>query len=223
MDLQKHLDFFNPLEHTNAIHLIGCGAIGSNTAAQLIRLGFKSLVLYDFDIVTPHNITNQLYRHKDLDKPKTEALKEQLLEINPDAHIFIVKDGWKPKTRLDYIVILALDSIELRKQIVEENQENNDIIALLDMRIGLSESQAYFADWSKKEDRKRILSTMQFTDKEAREHTPVSACGTTLSVLPTVQAIVSYGIMNIINFLKTKEYNYQITTDTIQGRTFSMR
>ena len=51
------------------------------------------------------------------------------------------------------------------------------MVALLDMRIGLSESQAYFADWSKKEDRKRILSTMQFTDKEAREHTPVSACG----------------------------------------------
>ena len=37
-------------------HMLGCGAIGSSTAIQLVRMGAKEIVLYDFDKVEEANV-----------------------------------------------------------------------------------------------------------------------------------------------------------------------
>ena len=37
MDIIKHLEFFNPLEMEDSIHIIGLGAIGSTVAETLTR------------------------------------------------------------------------------------------------------------------------------------------------------------------------------------------
>ena len=46
---------------------------------------------------------------------------------------------------------------------------------------------------------------MAFSHEEAKENTPVSPCGTELSVTPTVRAIIAAGIANFINYAKTKD------------------
>ena len=87
MNLNKHFEFFNPTEIKDEICIIGCGAIGSTIAEMLVRLGIESINLYDFDTVSEHNITNQMFRNEDIGKNKVDALEEILLGINPDLDV----------------------------------------------------------------------------------------------------------------------------------------
>lgn len=219
MDTTKHSEWFNPQEHKGPVHIIGAGAIGSNTASQLVRLGFTNIRLYDFDEIEPHNITNQTYKEKDIGKKKTEALRDHLLEINPEADIKTYEEGWTEGMNLNNIVILCLDSINTRRQIMEDNEYNLSINFVVDMRIGLQQAQMYAANPKDYQELKRFMSNLQFDDDEVS--VPLSACGTQLTVLPTIESIVSMGVMNIIKYLKGDDYAYQIITDTIQGITKS--
>ena len=216
MELSKHINFFDPMKVEEQIHIIGLGALGSNLAHQLVRLGITNLKLYDFDGVEEHNITNQMYHASDIGDSKINALHKRLMDIRPNGlSIEKFPQGWKPNTPLRGFVFLCLDSIELRKQILEENQFNPAIIFVTDMRIGLEEAQMYCAEWSDFSAVERTISTMQFKDDEVE--VPVSACGTQLTVLPTIQIIVSVAVMNFINYSKTKQYNYQSVINSIQG------
>lgn len=213
MNLNKHLEFFNPTEVKDEIHIIGCGAIGSTVAEMLARLGFKELYLYDFDTVSEHNITNQMFRFKDVSKLKVEALAEILTEINPDIVLHLEPEGYTEFTRLNGIVFLAVDSIELRKEIVTTLRYNKDIKYVTDCRMGLTDAQCYTADWTKEVDIERLLQSMQFSSEEAKAATPISACGTTLSVTPTVRMVVSLCVSNLINFFKNNKVKNMIIVD----------
>ena len=214
MNLNKHQEFFDPTQIKQEIHIIGCGAIGSTIAEMFTRLGFQSLYLYDFDKVSDHNITNQMFRMKDIGKLKVDALEEILKEINPDIKISKCDTGWDEYTRLSGIVILAVDSIELRKQIVESIKYNKAVTYVTDCRMALTDAQTYAADWSDDKAVETLLSTMQFSSEEAKAATPVSACGTSLSVTPTVRVIVSLCTANLINFLKGTEYKKLLIADS---------
>ena len=85
MDLSKSYEFFKPEMLTSRVHVIGCGAIGSTVAENLVRFGITNITLYDFDKVEAHNIANQMFRSTDIGKLKIEALADQLCEINPDC------------------------------------------------------------------------------------------------------------------------------------------
>lgn len=212
MDLNKHLEFFNPTD-VGSVHIIGCGAIGSNVAIMLTRLGFPKIHLYDFDTVGTHNITNQQYRFKDVGLPKVDALAEQLKEINPEVIVTKHNEGWKPGTNLNNIVVLAVDNMDVRRGVVDDNKLNNNIKVMLDFRMRLTDAQHYACDWSSFDNIGNFMSTMSFSNEEADQATPVSACGTSLSVAPTVWTIVSVGVSNLMKFLKDKELNKIILID----------
>ena len=95
MDLVKSYDFFKPETCGDRIHIIGCGAVGSTVAENLVRFGLTNITLYDFDTVEAHNIANQMFRTIDIGKPKTQALAEILTEINPamEPKMPIVAEG----------------------------------------------------------------------------------------------------------------------------------
>lgn len=215
MDLSKHISFFDPVKIEEQIHIIGLGAVGSNVAHQLVRLGVTKLHLYDFDIVDHHNITNQMYRAYDIGSTKLSALYRGLKDINPAVEIIGYPNGWEPGMELRGNVFLCLDSIELRHKILSENLFNPHIKFVTDLRIGLSEGQMYATAWKEFEHRERIISTMKFKDDEVV--VPVSACGTQLTVLPTIQMIVSIGVMNFIEFIKEGSFKYQAVIDSVQG------
>lgn len=65
------------------VGIAGLGGLGSNIAVHLARLGVGTLVLADFDRVDVTNLNRQHYTMRDLGRPKTEALTDQLREINP--------------------------------------------------------------------------------------------------------------------------------------------
>lgn len=203
LDLSKSYDFFQPEKDDSMIHIVGCGSVGSTVAENLARCGVKNFTLWDFDDVEPHNIVNQMFRQQDVGRPKVEALKDILVEINPElsSSIKLKPKGWNGEMLSGYI-FLAVDSIEIRKHIVETIYNNVYVKAVFDFRTLLESAQSYAADWSSRELRQNLLNSMQFSHDEASEETPVSACGVTLGVATVVRIIAALGVDNYINFVK---------------------
>ncbi|MCR5416764.1 MAG: thiamine biosynthesis protein ThiF [Pseudobutyrivibrio sp.] len=87
-------DYYNALEIRHGkdnqkkfngatVAICGLGGLGSNVAIALARAGIGKLILIDFDEVDITNIHRQQYKVSQIGMPKTQALKENLLEINP--------------------------------------------------------------------------------------------------------------------------------------------
>ena len=204
MNLVRQEEFFSPIKVTDEIHIIGIGAIGSHIAEMLVRMGLTNIHIYDFDTVDEHNVPNQLYFETDIHAPKVRALTGTMEMINPNVKLKIHDKGYiLEQTRLSGYVFLCVDSINLRKAIVKEQEFNPMIKALFDFRMGLEDAQHYAADWKDRKQIEDLLGSMNFTDEEAKEAMPTTACGSALCVLPTIRVITSYGIANWINFVKT--------------------
>ena len=212
MDLSKSFEFFNPEKCKERIHVIGCGSVGSTILELLARFGLTKFSIYDFDIVEPKNIVNQMFTRKHIGMPKVEAVKEILLDINPEIEVKVYPNGWNSEP-LDGYVFLAVDNIELRKRIAEENKYNDFIKAMFDFRTGLTDGQHYAADWSTLKSRKAFIDTMGFSHKEAKLNSEVSACNVELCVAPTVRLVCNAGITNFINFVKGGHLYKQIPAD----------
>lgn len=218
MDLSKSYEYFQPETVEDRIHIVGCGSVGSTLAENMARVGLTKFTLWDFDEVEPHNIVNQMFTQKHIGKPKVEALKDIILSINPEAadDIQIEPKGWKGKMLSGYI-FLAVDNIELRKEIVERHFDSPYVKAVFDFRTLLESGQHYAADWTDQNMKNILLSTMQFTHAEAQEETPVSACGVVLGVNTTVRMICEWGVNNFINFVKGRGIWRMVNCDGFHG------
>lgn len=212
MELTKHLEFFNPTKLNAPVHIIGIGAMGSRVVELLVRLGIENIYIYDFDKVEEKNVTNQYYTHKYVGESKVDALVKMMNEINTQAIKKAYKNGYSNQPLSGY-VFLCVDSIELRHKIASENMFNPNIKAMFDTRMRLTDAQAYACDWSNEEHKKKFIGTMEFTDDEAKAATPVSACGTTLSVAPTVVTTAAATVSNLINFINGKPLQNIILLD----------
>ena len=82
--------------HTPKVHevlkrsvagIAGLGGLGSSVAIALARVGIGRLVLADFDIVEPSNLNRQQYFIRQIGLHKTEALEENLKEVNPYVQV----------------------------------------------------------------------------------------------------------------------------------------
>ena len=217
MDLSKSYDYFQPEKDESRIHIIGCGSVGSTVAENLARCGVTKFTLWDFDMVEPHNLANQMFRQKDVGKAKVDALKDILMEINPEIEdeIELKPNGWKGKVLSGYI-FLCVDNIDLRREFVEAHMDSPFVKAMFDFRTRLEDAQHYAADWSDDKMKKDFLASMQFTHDEAKEETPVSACNVTLSVCPTVRIICAYGVSNFTNFWNGRPIKKLILADAFQ-------
>lgn len=214
INLSKSYEFFQPEMCKERIHVIGCGAIGSTVAENLVRFGLTKITLYDFDYVEPHNIANQMYRQKDIGKQKVEALAEILSEINPEVknNLKLADKGYVDQ-KLSGYVFLCVDNIDLRREIAIKCKGNTFIKAMFDFRMRLTDAQHYAADWKNSKMVENFINSMNFSHEEAKAETPVSACNIALSVVPTVRTIVAYGVSNFINFVKNGDIRKLILID----------
>ena len=78
--------------HTPGVHevvkkarvgIMGLGGLGTVVAGALARIGVGHLILADFDVVEPSNLNRQQYFISQIGLRKTEALKQNLLQMNP--------------------------------------------------------------------------------------------------------------------------------------------
>lgn len=214
MDLSKSYEFFQPDMLSSRVHIIGCGAIGSTVAENLVRFGITNITLYDFDKVEAHNIANQMFRSTDIGKLKIEALAGQLCEINPECKdgIRLVPEGWTGQ-RLSGYVFLCVDNIDLRREIAVSYKDNSYVKGMFDFRMRLTDAQHYAAAWDDPKMVESFINSMAFSHEEAKQETPVSACNVTLSVVPTVRTIVALGVANFINYVKGDGIRKMILVD----------
>ena len=203
MNLSKSYEFFQPDNDTARIHIVGCGSVGSTIAENLARCGITKMTLWDFDKVEPHNIVNQMFTNEHVGMNKAEALRSIIKDINPEAgdELEIKPDGWKGKLLSGYI-FLAVDDIDLRREIVELHFDSPNVKAIFDVRTMLTGAQHYAADWKNYKMKQDLLRSMQFSHEEAADETPVSACGVTLGIVTTVRLISGLAVNNYIRFTK---------------------
>lgn len=218
MDLSKSFEYFNPIKANGVCHILGCGSVGSTIAENLARLGITKFALYDFDKVEAHNIVNQMFVAKDVGRPKVEATKDIITSINPEAEktIQLFPEGWKGQPLSGY-VFLCVDNIDLRREICKKNRANLAIKVMFDFRTTLEEGQHYAAVWQDMKAVNNLIKSMEFSHEEAKAVTPVSACGVTLGVAPTVRAICSLGVCNFVNYIKTSTVKPIVICNPFQG------
>ena len=105
--------------------VFGVGGVGSWCAECLVREGIEHLTLVDSDVVCPTNVNRQLMATtKTIGQPKVEALKNRLLEINPEADILALQKNYCKETAADFrledfdYVIDAIDSLRDKIELV---------------------------------------------------------------------------------------------------------
>ena len=105
------------------VAIIGCGGLGSNVAAMLVRCGVKNLTLVDSDRVEESNLNRQLFFRDQIGMLKTEALAVTLRRIEPDleldmAPIRVTEDDLVDVVRGADVVIEAVDQPDVKAMII---------------------------------------------------------------------------------------------------------
>ena len=76
----------------SSICIIGCGGLGTTTAQYLAMTGVGKILLIDFDNIELSNLNRQIsFLEADIGKNKAEILKKNILKINAELDVSIIK------------------------------------------------------------------------------------------------------------------------------------
>lgn len=106
------------------VNIFGLGGLGSNVAVALTRCGIGHLRLIDYDRLDLTNLNRQQYFIDQVGMYKTEALRDNLLKINPYVNIEIIttkvtEDNISELLDLDGIICEAFDKPEAKSLIID--------------------------------------------------------------------------------------------------------
>lgn len=96
----------------------GAGGIGSWLTLLLCRLGLKTVVSYDFDVLEGHNLSGQLYGSVHVDKPKVVALSDVCKQFTGTS-IIGMNAKVTSETMATNFMFGGFDNMEARKSIFE--------------------------------------------------------------------------------------------------------
>ena len=129
MLIERHgQEIFDRLKNAH-IGIAGLGGLGSNIAMMLARSGIGHLTLADFDSVEPSKLNRQHYMVSHLGMPKTEAIKDLILQANPfirlDTHLVRITEENAPEIfgGCD-LVCEAFDRPEAKAELINSLLEN---------------------------------------------------------------------------------------------------
>lgn len=108
------------------IFVAGLGGVGSYAADALARSGIGRFTLVDFDKVSPSNINRQLIAlSSTVGEPKTELMKQRILDINPKISVKVVNSFYTEKLNIlleedppDF-VIDAIDTLKYKIELLK--------------------------------------------------------------------------------------------------------
>ncbi len=201
IDTSRHIDVFSPDALGNVrVDVIGAGATGSRVVLSLAKLGLENIHVWDFDIVEPHNIANQVYRLGDVTRFKVEALQEIVLEAT-GTRVNIHNEKVDGSQKLGEIIFLLVDSMAARKQIWERAVRNKIRVKLmLETRMGTDSGRVYTILPADPDQIAKYEENL-YEDVEAE----VSACGTSMSVGPTAEVISGLAVWQMMRWAAIKQ------------------
>lgn len=113
------------------IAIFGIGGVGTYAVEGLVRAGVENFVLIDDDYICLTNINRQIHAtRKTVGKAKVVAMKDRILEINPNANVethqtFYMPENSEELIRSDYTYIVdAVDTVTAKIDIIVKAQEN---------------------------------------------------------------------------------------------------
>ncbi len=112
------------------VAVFGVGGVGSYTVEALVRCGLGKIILIDDDCVCLTNLNRQLHAtRKTVGKPKVEAMRDRVLEVNPKCEVTIIQKFYMPDVAeeildksCDYIVD-AIDTVTAKIDLVVRANE----------------------------------------------------------------------------------------------------
>jgi molybdopterin/thiamine biosynthesis adenylyltransferase len=105
------------------VGIVGCGAIGSQVANALARMGVRNFVLFDPDIVSHENISCQGFYPSDINKRKAAVVCDDILAINHSAEVLAHEETLKYHHGTDLkgcdVIISSVDNMATRQEILD--------------------------------------------------------------------------------------------------------
>lgn len=128
-DFSRGSDLFDPVLYGDKkIVIVGAGGIGSTTAYTLAKMGCNNITVVDMDTVDKVNCSSQFFGLEQTGLPKVVALQNNI-RLLCDEEITAINEPYKPEhIKGADIIIMALDNIETREQIVRDADETSFII-----------------------------------------------------------------------------------------------
>lgn len=119
------------------VAIFGIGGVGSFVAEGLARAGIGNFILVDNDEISLTNINRQIHSTmKTIGQNKVDAMKNRILEINPNAKVEIYKEFFMPDSNVKILdkninyIIDAIDTITAKIELViQANKLNIPIIS----------------------------------------------------------------------------------------------
>ena len=137
------------------VAVMGLGGVGSFAAEALARSGIGSLLLVDFDKISPSNLNRQIIAlHSTVGKMKTEVMKSRISDINPRAKIDIYSDFVDQNSRENLLknvdfVVDAIDSLTPKVGLLEDvYHQKIPLISVMGAGSRFDPSQIRLADIS---------------------------------------------------------------------------
>ena len=136
------------------VAVFGVGGVGGYCAEALVRSGVGAIDLIDNDKVCLTNLNRQIIAtHKTIGQDKVDAMKERLLEINPQVKINMFKTFFLPEnsstfdfSKYDYVVD-AIDNVKAKIELVVKcNEAGTKIISAMGAGNKLDASKFEVAD-----------------------------------------------------------------------------
>lgn len=115
---------------SKSILVVGVGGVGGYVCEMLARAGIGAMTLVDFDTISSSNINRQIIAlSSNVGMPKVDAMKQRLLDINPNLKITAINQKLSEKN-IDQIlekhfdfVIDAIDDVENKILLIKTCQE----------------------------------------------------------------------------------------------------
>lgn len=199
-----------------SVAVFGIGGVGGYAVEALARAGVGRFLLVDSDVVSVSNINRQIIAtHRTVGQYKTEAARDRILEINPEAqvelrNVFFDKDNLDTFdfTQYDYVVD-AIDSLGAKIELIcAAKAAGVPIISAMGAGNKLDPTRFEVSDISKTEVcplaravrvalRKRGINHLDVVYSKELPHTPPSDSGervpASISFVPSSMGLIIAG------------------------------
>lgn len=110
--------------------LFGLGGVGSYVAEALARAGIGSITVVDNDTVSVTNLNRQLCAlHSTVGRPKTDVVKERILDINPQCKVTALEKFCLPENSDEFLlgdydyIADAIDTVSAKIDLAVKSQQ----------------------------------------------------------------------------------------------------
>ena len=184
------------------VGIVGVGALGCSHLLLLSRMGVRSFVIVDRDVVAEENLSTQvLYGKEDVGNPKVVACKEALLRADKELTI---------RGFFDHLDHANIEGILKGVDTVLDGTDNVYTRFLLDEWCKKNKVPWIFCSVVKEEGMCKVMDEDFAISSFMNEKTDPKPCAEVGVLVSSVAFISSYAVSEAVNVLLKKEYEKRL-------------